>query len=221
VPSVNPIAPVSVFSGALGSFTVTGADSNTPPLTFTLAVTQAPAASNPAAPPLLNFAVNQVGNTATVTFQAPTLPAGQTTPFVYNITATATSTAGTSVPTTTTVTVNPLADAVAITNVDYRIQKTRLTITATSSSDPTAVLTLQPYLTQNGTIFNPATIGNVFTNLGAGAGYQIILVGAPPPACRQPNPGGTFATPCTQTPLTVKSNLGGVSPPHAIDRIRN
>jgi hypothetical protein len=223
LPSVNPIAPVSVFSGAPGSFTVTGTDPNNPPLTFTLNVAQAPAASNPAAPQLINFLVNQpVGsNTATVTFTAPTLPAGQTTPFVYNITATATSTAGTSAPTTTTVTVNPLADAVAITNVDYRIQKTRLTITATSSADPTAVLTLQPYLTQNGTIFNPATIGNVFTNLGAGAGYQIILVGAPPPACRLPNPGGTFATPCTQAPLTVKSNLGGTSPPHAIDRIRN
>ena len=208
-------------SGAPGSFTVSGTDPNVPSLTpLTFNVTQS------GAPALINLTVTPTGPTsANVTFTAPTLPAGQTTNSVVNISVIATNTvgspAGDSPPGTTTVTIKPLADAVAITNVDYRIQKTRLTITATSSADPTAVLTLQPYLTQNGTIFNPAQIGNVFTNLGAGAGYQIVLVGAPPPACRAPNPGGTFATPCTQTPLTVKSNLGGVSPAHAIDRIRN
>jgi len=217
-PTVNPIAPVTVFSSATGSFIVTGSDPAALPLTF--AVVQSPAV--PGGPILSALTVTQLTPTsARVNFTAPVLPANQTTNSIVNISVTANDGLAISPPSTTTVSVKPLADAVAITNVDFRIQKQRLTITATSSSDPTAVLTLQPYLTQNGTTFNPATIGNVFTNLGAGAGYQIILVGAPPPACRLPNPGGTFVTPCTQAPLTVKSNLGGVSPPHAIDRIRN
>jgi hypothetical protein len=214
-PTVAPIAPVSVFSSANGSFTVNATDpGNLLPLTFT--------ATQAGAPALLNLTVTQASPTsATVSFTAPTLPANQTTTSTVTVSVTATNTAGAqSAPGSVTVTIKPLTDAVAITNVDYRTGKQRLTITATSSSDPNATLTLNPYLTQNGTTFNPATIGNVFTNLGAGAGYQIILVGAPAPACNPPNPGGALATPCSQTPLTVKSNLGGVSPPHAIDRIR-
>jgi len=204
-PTVGPIAPVSVFSSAIGSFVVTATDPNVPALTpITFTATQA------GVPALVNLTVTQLTPTsATVSFNAPTLPANQVVNSSVTVSVTATNAGGVaSQPGSVTVTIKPLPDAVAITNVDYRTSKQRLTITATSSSDPTAVLTLQPYRTVNGTLFDPATIGNVFTNLGAGAGYQIIVVGAPEPAVPP------------ATPLTVKSNLGGISPPHGIDRIR-
>jgi hypothetical protein len=89
-------------------------------------------------------------------------------------------------------------------------------------------LTLQPYLCQTvaGQVACPPTgtynpdaaaggVGAVFTNNGGGL-YTITLVGAPPPACGN----ATFTSPCPALPLTVKSNLGGVSPPHGLDRIR-
>jgi hypothetical protein len=113
-----------------------------------------------------------------------------------------------SAPDTTSVTINPPADVVAITVADYRTGKQRLILTATSSViSPTVVLTLQPYLTATGTTFNPATLGNTFTNTGGGI-YTLTLVGAPEPAL--PN----------ATPLTVKSSAGGTSPPHGLDLIR-
>ena len=46
------------------------------------------------------------------------------------------------------------------------------------------------------------------TNNGGGL-YTLTLVGAPEPAIPP------------ATPLVVESNLGGVSPPHGLDRIRN
>jgi hypothetical protein len=59
-------------------------------------------------------------------------------------------------------------------------------------------LTLQPYLTKTGTTFDPANLGSVFTNTGAGT-YTLTLVGAPEPALPP------------ATPIVVKSNLGGTS----------
>ena len=116
------------------------------------------------------------------------------------------------------VAVYALSDVVTITTAEYRVGKQRLSITATSSViSPGVVLTLQPYLTANGTTFNPAVLGNTFTNTGGGI-HTIVLVGAPPPACNPP--GGVFATPCALTPLTVKSNQGGTSPATALTRIR-
>jgi hypothetical protein len=121
----------------------------------------------------------------------------------------ATNTAGvSSAADTTTVTVTAPADAVALTNAEYRTGKQRLILTATSSVvDPALDLTLAPYVTTTGTTFDPAGIGNVFTNGGAG-NYTITIVGAPEPAVPP------------ATPLIVRSTAGGVSAPHGLDRIR-
>jgi hypothetical protein len=106
------------------------------------------------------------------------------------------------------VTFTPLADTVAVTSVEYRTGKQRLIITATSSIVSTTVdLTLAPYLTATGVVFDPAVLGNLFTNTGGGI-YTLTLVGAPEPAVPP------------ATPITVRSTAGGVSPPHGIDRLR-
>jgi hypothetical protein len=113
-----------------------------------------------------------------------------------------------SAPDTTSVTINPPADVVTITNAEYRTGKQRLILSVTSSViSPTVVLTLQPYLTATGTIFNPATLGNTLTNTGGGI-YTLTLVGAPEPALPP------------ATPLTVTSSAGGVSPAHRLDQVR-
>ncbi len=201
-PTVAPISPVSVFSGANGAFTVSGADPNTPalvPLVFT--ATQAPAV-------LTAFGVTTLtGTTASVHFTAPILPPGQTTPTVVQVTVTATNSLGVaSAPVTTTVTVNPVPDSVAITNAEYRTGKQRLILTATSSViSPNVTLRLLPYLTTTGATFDPAGLGDTFTNGGGGL-YTMTLVGAPQPA----------AGPV----LFVRSNLGSTSPGHALDRVR-
>lgn len=210
-PTVNPITPVSVASGANGSFTISGTDPNLPPetpLTFTVTQTGAPAlvglatAQNVACSPLV------AGKTcATVTFSAPVLPIGQVQPTVIQVTVTATNTVGAvSVAASTTVTINPIVDAVSITNAEYRTGKQRLILTATSSIiSPNVTLKLLPYVTTTGSTFNPATLGDAFTNGGGGL-YTITLVGAPQPA----------AGPSLQ----AKSSLGGLSPLHALDRVR-
>jgi hypothetical protein len=217
-PTVNPVAPVSVFSGANKSFTISGADPNVPaltPLTFT--VTQAPAGT------LLNFTVTQnppLG--ATVSFTAPTLPIGQVVPTVVTLTITDRNTAPlTSAPVTVTVTVNPLPDVVTIQAAQYRTGKQRLTINATSSVvSPNVVLKLQPYVTITGAVYNPdpaaGGIGNVFTNNLNGT-YLLDITGAPEPACG--NPAGN-TTPCPTASMDVRSNLNGDSGPFALTNIR-
>jgi hypothetical protein len=205
-PTVNQVPPLSVSSGAQAqSFAISGSDPNVPalvPLAFT--VTQA-------GPVVLgNLAVTSTGpNTATVSFNAPLLPVGQVTSSVVTLTIIARNSGGvSSAPSTTTVTVNPLTDAVVVTSAVYRTSKQRLVITATSSViSPSVVLTLQPYLTVGGTTFNPTNLGAVFTNNGSGL-YTLTLVGAPQPA------------PPPATPLIIKSNLGGSSPPSALTQIR-
>ncbi len=97
-------------------------------------------------------------------------------------------------------------DFVAITSAEYRTSKQRLIIQATSTNF-SATLTLQPYKTTLGLTFDPAVLGNTFTNNGAGT-YSLDLVGAPEPALPP------------ATPLVVKSNAGGVSAPSALTRIR-
>jgi hypothetical protein len=51
--------------------------------------------------------------------------------------------------------------------------------------------------------------------------FTITAVGAPKPAC---NLGGTYATPCSKTPITVKGFVNGVltdtSAPSPLDKIR-
>jgi len=81
-----------------------------------------------------------------------------------------------------------------------------LTINASDSIiDPNIVLTLQPYLTTQGTIYTPPN--GTFTNNGGGL-YIIDLVGVPEPAVPP------------ATPLVVKSNIGGQSPASALTLIR-
>ena len=202
-PTVSPVAAQSVSSGTVGApFTVSGTDPNTPasvPLTFK--VTQSPAA-------LTNVVVTQLTSTsAKVSYTASVLAAGQISPTVVQLSITATNTLGlVSAPQAATVTIKPVPDVVGITDAEYRTAKQRLIITATSSViSPNVVLTLQPYLTATGVNFDPARLGNTLANGNNGI-HTLTLVGAPQPAAGQV--------------LVVKSNLGGVSPGHALDRVR-
>jgi hypothetical protein len=199
-PTVGHVLPQSLFSGAAGSFAVTGTDPNVPAEALTFSVTQT------GAPALVNLRVTSAGPaSATVSFTAPTLPAGQVTSSVVNLTITATNAGGIpSLPEFTTVTVAPLPDTVAVTAAQYRLGKRRLDITATSTVvSPNVVLTLQPFLTVTGTTFDPTALGNTFTNTGGGI-YTLTLVAVPEPAISPAKP------------IVVKSNLGGVSPATAI-----
>jgi hypothetical protein len=151
------------------------------------------------------------------------LPVGSVTPITLNFTVTATGNKSTaSVPMPVSVTVLPPPDTVAVTAAIFKI-KDRLVINATSSIvSPAITLKLDPYLTTDGTIFDPTSLigsaaDNGFANQGAGL-YILTLIGAPAPACGNPN--GTYALPCPATPITVRSNIGGVSPASALTRIQ-
>ena len=204
-PTVNHVAAVTVFAGAaLVTLPLSGVDPNVPAQALTFNVTQA------GAPALLNLKVTSTGtSTATLSFSVPALPLGQVVPSVITRSTTATNAGGaTSAADVTTVTIQPQGDGVAVTNVTYRIGVARLIITATSTlASPNVVLTLRPYVTTQGTTFDPATLGNTFTNNGGGL-HSLTLVGAPQPASPP------------ALPIVVQSNLGGVSPPHRVDTIR-
>jgi hypothetical protein len=211
-PTVGHVAPITLTSGANGVINFSGTDPNVPaqtPLTFT--VTQA------GAPALTNFITTQdvacaplvAGQTCgRTTFSAPVLPIGQILPTVIQISITATNTAGAvSATENTTVTITPPADHPVITNAEYRIGKQRLIITAGDDiTNPPAVLKLLPYTTAAGAIFDPATSGLGDTFVFGGGIWTLTMVGAPQPA----------AGPS----LTISSNLGGLSPAHGIDRLR-
>jgi hypothetical protein len=222
-PTVNHVAPLTLFSGAAGSMPVTGSDPNIPaavPLVFT--------ATQAGAPPLTNFTVTQgpnpPGTGATITFNAPVLPVGQITSNVVNLTITATNSAGVvSAPEFTSVTIKPLPDAISVTGLleQYRINNRRLVLNATSSVvSPNVILKQQPYVTTTGSTYNPdpqaGGVGNVFTNAGGGV-YTLTLNGVPEPACGNPN--GNVA-PCPTKPLDIKSNLNGDSGSFALTDIR-
>lgn len=196
-PTMNHTAPVTVASGANSSFPISGTDPAGLALTFNVTQSGSPA--------LLNMSIGTVSaNSAEVFFTAPTLPLGQVTPDVVNLSITATNSGGaTSAPDSTTVTVNPLPDTITTGTVQYRTSTKRLTINATSSVvSPNVVLKLQPYVTTTGATYNPdpaaGGLGNTFTNNGAGA-YVLDLSGAPEPAVPP------------ATPLDIKSNLNGDS----------
>ena len=200
VPSVNPVIGLSVFSGANGSFTVTGADANTPalvPLTFKFATPTAP---------LTGVSVtNPLSTSAKVNFTAPIVPPGPD--LVTTLSITATNSFGlVSAPRLVTITVKPTPDSPAITNAEYRIGQQRLILTATSSViSPNVDLFLMPYATAAGGTFTPVVGADKLTNGGGGL-YTMTLVGVPQPAA------GAV--------LRVQSSLGGVSPFHALDRLR-
>ncbi|MGB7621026.1 MAG: hypothetical protein WBN92_01635 [Terriglobia bacterium] len=192
-PVVNAPAPLIVISGTPVTMTATCGDPAGLPCTFTWTQTNAGA---PGVPTVL---VPNPFTGATISFTV-TLPVGTTTSTVLQFSVTATTAGGSSAPATTSVTVNPAPDAVIITSAVYRTSKQRLDIAASSSVvSPNIILTLQPYLTAQGTMFNPTTLGgtaNIFTNNGGGL-YIITLVGAPEPAVPP------------ATPLIVTSNIGG------------
>jgi hypothetical protein len=206
-PTVDPIAPVSVFSGANGLISpITGSDPNVPALTpLTFNATQVPAGTlNP-------FTVNQLPPTgATINFTAPLLPANQLVPTVVNVCVTATNTANVpSAPQCTPVTVNPVPDAIQVASAEYRTSLKRLIITV-NDANPFVTLKLQSYVTTTGTTYNPdpaaGGVGNVFTNNNNGT-YSLTLNGVPGPACG--NAAG-YQTPCPTAPLDVKSNIQNV-----------
>ena len=212
-PTVNAVAPVTIFSGGSSSFVVTGTDPNVPTQALTFQATQA------GVPALTALSVTRLTSTsARVNFTAPVLPIGQVTSTSVTVSITAKNTSNrTSAATQTVITIKPLPDAVLITNAQYRTGKIRLDITASSSViSPNVVLKLAPYvcavpnvagaLPCPGGVFDPATLGNTFTNTGGGL-YTITLVGAPEPAVP------------AATPLTVTSNLGTTSPAHGLDKI--
>jgi hypothetical protein len=211
-PFVNHVTPLTVFSGTPATLNITGVDPAGLALTFTVIQTSGPA---PNTLPLVVTPAGPSGATATFTHTlavgAPAVTLG------FDIVAT--NSAGVSSLTEfTTVTVNPLADSVVITSAEYRTGKVRLILTATSSViSPTVNLFLNPYacnVTQPpgvlpcpGGVFDPAVLGNAFTNAGGGL-YNLTLVGAPEPAVPP------------ATPLTVRSSLGGVSAASALTRVR-
>lgn len=218
-PTINPIQNQTITAGA--SATIAATSGSVPAPTWTWTNTVRPvgavipvAAQTPAA--------GNAGAGSSITF--PTDPAR---PGTYTWTVTATNANGTSSPVTASVTTTTSVPTdVTLTPVEYRIGKQRLVITATltAPADPNVTsMRLQPYLTETGTTFDPATLGaNLSVSLVAPGQFTITLVGAPKPAC---NLGGNYATPCAQRPITVKAlnSAGtaiGTSAPTALDRIR-
>ncbi|HEX3481836.1 MAG TPA: hypothetical protein VHT91_42780 [Kofleriaceae bacterium] len=197
-PTIVHIAPRTVASGTAVAMTATCSDPNGLACSFVWTQTSGT--------PVVLSPNPHVG--ATVSFTVA-LAAG-VAPAVLQFQIVATNTAGvSSAPDVTTVTVTPPADQVRITNVEYRADKQRLIVTATSSVvSQDVILTLQPYVTATGTTFDPALLGNLFTNGPPLGTYTLTVVGAPQPA----------APPAT--PLTARSSAGGISPPHGIDRLR-
>jgi len=196
-PTVNHIAAQTIASGTPVSVTATCSDPNG--LTCSFVWTQTSGTPvvltpNPFAGATVSFTVALAAGAAPAALQ-------------FQIVAT--NTAGvSSAPDVTTVTITPPPDTVQITNAQYRADKQRLDLTATSSVvSPNINLTLQPYVTASGATFDPAVAGNTFTNALNGT-YTLTIQPVPQPK----------APPAT--PLTARSSAGGVSPPHGLDRLR-
>lgn len=220
--------PAIVASGTPVTMTAVGtlpAGSTSLNFTWTLASTSAPLPNGAS----LKVGTNSGLSTKTISATSGSatftliLPTGSVTPITLNFSVIAkTNKGGTSAPSTVSVTVLPPPDTVAVTAAIFKI-KDRLVINATSSIVSTAItLKLDPYVTTDGTTFDPTSLigsapDNGFANQGAGL-YILTLIGAPAPACGNPN--GTYALPCPATPITVRSNIGGVSPASALTRIQ-
>jgi hypothetical protein len=208
-------SPNPAISGQLQPVTLTATvTGGTPPITFQW----------DQAPTDVRQVVISNPTTATATFQAPTVTASTQLHFTVTACSTVDGTRTcNSAPVTVTVNPGAAPDQVTVTSAEYRTGQKRLSITVTESVvSPTLVLTLQPYRCEtnappcdaNG-FYNPAVLGNTFTNTGGGL-YTLTLVGAPAPACKL---GGPYATPCTQAPIKVQSSTGGVGT-SALTRIR-
>ena len=211
-PTINPIQNQTVTAGTQVTIVATSPSLPAPRFTWTpapvVAFTQTPSAATGTP-------------TSTVTFT----PAAAG---VYTFTVTAANGVApnvkTSAPVTVTITVTPaVVTNIVITPAEYRIGKQRLVMTATTPDLGVAKMVLQPYLTDNGTMFDPATLGGSLLTNGGGGIWTATVVGAPKPACNL-NPAN-FATPCAQTPLTIKAYNAanvqtGTSAPTRLDRIR-
>jgi hypothetical protein len=210
-PTIDPIQNQTVTAGNL--VTLTASSSSLPAPTWAWSQTAGPA--NPA------LSQTPAAATASGTSQLKFTPSVAGT---YTFSVTATNANGTSSATTVTVTVTASVPTNITLNNEYRTSKQRLIVTATSTDTTVSSMVLQPYLTEKGTMFDPATLGaaNLTVSLVAPGSFTVTAVGAPPPAC---NLGGTYATPCSQTPITVKAvnaagTVIGTSPPSRLDKIR-
>ena len=190
-PTANPGANQTVASGSLVTLTGTGTDPNGLPLTFVWTQTSG-----------TPVALTQASNTAnpnSVTFVAPVVPFGLPQAVLTFQLVVTNGNGVASVPATVSIAVNPVAtDVVAISLVEYRIAKQRLTVDATSTAPlGTARLTMQAF-DRNG---NPQGAPQNMPFIGGGI-YEVILVGAPQP-----------------TTVRVTSNFGG-SATSGITRLR-
>ncbi len=147
-----------------------------------------------------------------------------TAPGTYAFDVMATNANGSSPTTSVSVVVTTAVPTNVTLSNEYRTTKQRLVVTATSPDPAVTSMVLQPYLTESGTMFDPATLGaaNLVVSLIAPGTFTLTAVGAPRPAC---NLSGAYATPCAQTPLTVKSvnsagTVIGTSAPSALTKIR-
>jgi hypothetical protein len=147
----------------------------------------------------------------TVTFPLPigTVATGvNTLKFVAVLTTTTFGSTSTSLGMNAITATPQVATNITLTTVQFRQSNQRLDITATYVGGDAlpvgnalaAVLKLQPYLTVSNTWFNPATLGNTFTNTGAGV-YTLTIVGAQPPACN--GVGAAYVTPCSTALASV------------------
>jgi len=167
-PSINAIQNQTVTAG--NQVTINASSPSNPTPTWAWAAV----AGNPAAP-----ALTQTPSPATA---SPT-SALRFTPTVagtYRFTVRATNANGTSSPVTVTITVTAAVPAnITLTN-EYRTGKQRLIITATTPDPNVTTMVLQPYLTENGTTFDPTTLGaNLTVSLTAPGTWTLTAVGAP------------------------------------------
>jgi hypothetical protein len=187
-PIVQPVPNQFVLSGnpPTGLVTLTGVatDPNGLPLTYTWSQVNGPT----------RVILTPGGASASpiATFPAPTLPAG-TGPLVYGFQLSVTN--GVTPPVVVSMTVTVSApDAVRITSVVYRIQKQRLTVTATTTATAGSNVTLSFHVATplpGGTTVQMTDLG------GAPHTFTGTLVGTP-----NPDPTGG---------VTVTSNLGGTA----------
>jgi hypothetical protein len=216
-PTINPIQNQTVTAG--NPVTIIATSASLPAPTWAWAQTGGPAAVAIAQTPAAGTATGS----SRIDFPTAGLPIG-----TYTFSVAATNVNGTSPNTNVSVTLTTAVPA-TITfggTLEYRISKQRLVMTATSTNPAITSMVLQPYLTESGTIFDPATLGaNLSVSLITPGSWTITAVGAPRPAC---NLGGAYATPCSQTPITVKgytlingvNTLTDTSAPTAMQKIR-
>lgn len=168
--------------------------------------------TDPSGLPITGFAWTQTGGTpvvlsgattATASFRAPSVAFGQPQALLTFALVVTNSAGVKSAPAATTVTVNPVAsDTVAISLVEYRTGKQRLTVDATSTAvgrSPAPVLTMQMLDSAGKALGAP----QVMPFVGGAVGFEVVLVGAPQPAS-----------------IRVTSSYGGTAT-SGITRLRN